>query len=258
MKIKTKLITLSASAALLALSLPAQAAFSWTFDSSPTNTGTPSGTAITATASAWATSTNNITSGLESANLRQYSGLGVEPVGQNEGSPQHAVDAQGRKESVLFSFNQSIALTKVYMSWVGGKYLGNGNYANPDADFSLLRYTGSGGPSLTGKSYTDLLSNGWEMVGTSNYSNGYTDGSGRTANVNSGMLSSSHWLVAAANTALGWSDGWTGNDYFKLNKIYGKAGTPPPPTGVPSPSTLPLLAISLIGLGLASRRRKQA
>jgi len=252
--IKTKLITFSASAALLALSLPAQAAFSWTFDSSPTNTGTPSGTAITATASAWTTATTNISSGLQSAQLDQYSGLGVRSQSNDGGSPQHAVDADGQKESVLFSFNQSIALTKVYMSW-----------APSDADFSLLRYVGSGGPSLAGQSYTGLLSNGWELVSRANYSGGYntsgyslnSSGSGRTANVNSGMLTSSHWLVAAANTAHGWATHFTGNDYFKLNKVYGKTVTPPP-TGVPSPSTLPLLAISLIGLGFASRRRKKA
>ena len=176
---------------MLALSLPAQAAFSWTFDSSPTNTGDPTGTAITATASAWTTATTNISSGLQSAQLDQYSGLGVRSQSNDGGSPQHAVDADGQKESVLFSFNQSIALTKVYMSWVGGSYLGNGNYATPDADFSLLRYTGMGGPSLTGQSYTDLLSNGWELVSRANYSNGYntsgyslnSSGSGRTANV---------------------------------------------------------------------------
>ena len=127
-----------------------------------------------------------------------------------------------------------------------------------DADFSLLRFTGMGGPSLTGESYTDLLSNGWEMVGTSNYSSGYSDGSGNTANVNAGMLSSSYWLVAAANTALGWGSNWAGNDYFKLQTIHGKTVTPPPSTGVPSPSTLPLLAISLLGLGFASRRKKRA
>lgn len=245
MNIKTKLITFSASAALLALSLPAQAAFSWTFNTSPTNTGTPSGTSITATASAWATSTTNINSGLESARLIQYSGLGIKPSNVPEDHPpQHAIDANGRKESVLFSFSQSIALTKVYMS-----------YVYRDADFSLLRYTGASGPNLVGQSYTGLLSNGWEMVGKSNYSGGYTNGSGKTANVNSGMLSSSYWLVAAANTALGWSSGWTGNDYFKLNTLHGKVVTPPP-TGVPSPSTLPLLAISLLGLGFVARRRK--
>ena len=177
MNVKTKLLSLSSSVLLLALTVPAHAAFSWTFDSSPTNTGAPSGTSITATASAWATSTTNIASNLESARLRQYSGLGVKPFNVSESRPQHAIDANGRKESVLFSFSQSIALTKVYMSYVYN-----------DADFSLLRYTGTGGPSLSGQSYSDLLLNGWEMVGESNYSGGYTDGSSRTANVNSSML----------------------------------------------------------------------
>ena len=254
MNIKTKLITFSASAALLTLSLPAQAAFSWTFDSSPTNTGDPSGTTITSTASAWTTATTDISSRLQSAQLQQYSGLGVQSQFSDSGSPQHAVDADGQKESVLFSFSNSIALTKISMSWLSG-----------DADFSLLRYVGAGGPVLSGLSYTGLLNNGWELVSRANYSGGYntsgyslnSNGSGSTANVNLGMLTSSHWLVAAANTAHGWAGNWTGNDYFKLNKVYGKTVTPPP-TGVPSPSTLPLLAISLLGLGFASRRRKQA
>ena len=257
MKIKTKLITFTASATLLALSLPAQAAFSWTFDSSPTNTGTPSGTAITATASAWTTATTSTNSRLQSAQLRQYSGLGVQSQSNDSGSPQHAIDANGQKESVLFSFTQSIALTKISMSWLSG-----------DADFSLLRYVGGSAPILGSQSYAGLLTNGWELVSRANYSGGYntggyslnSNGSGSTANVNLNELSSSHWLVAAANTAHGWASGYTENDYFKLNKLYGKAGTPPPPppTGVPSPSTLPLLAISLLGLGFASRRRKQA
>jgi hypothetical protein len=249
MKIKTKLITFTASATLLALSLPAQAAFSWTFDSSPTNTGTPSGTAITATASAWATQGNSGDSQLESATLNQFNGgLGVSPAGSSEGSPQHAIDNYGPDESVLFSFSQSIALTNVVMGYVSG-----------DADFSLLAYTGAGMPtSLGGKKYSELLTpaGGWEDVGQSSYDGGYVNGSGWTANVNTGMLSSRYWLVAAANSALGWDYSTTYNDHFKLKKLFGKTVTPPP-TGVPSPSTLPLLAISLLGLGFVSRRRKQ-
>lgn len=78
MTFKKTLTTISASTVLLALSIPAHAAVSWTFDSSPTNTGTPSGTSVTATASAWTTQTTNINSGLRTASLRQYSGLGVQ------------------------------------------------------------------------------------------------------------------------------------------------------------------------------------
>lgn len=133
-----------------------------------------------------------------------------------------------------------------------------------DADFSLLRYTGSGGPSLAGNSYANLLTSGWELVSRANYAGGYntsgyslnSSGSGNTANVNLGGLSSSYWLVAAANTAHGWASGYTGNDYFKLNKVYGKVTKTPPPTGVPNVGTLPLLAFSLISLGFISRRKR--
>ncbi|PCI22610.1 MAG: hypothetical protein COB62_01195 [Piscirickettsiaceae bacterium] len=253
MNIKTTFLSLSTGVMLLALTAPAHAAFSWKFNNSPASTGTPNGTSITATASAWAsssTASNGGAGNLQSANLNQFNGgLGVSPSGIGESAPNHATDNDGRKESILFSFSQSIALTSIYMGYVSG-----------DADFSLLRYTGAGGPNLASNSYGTLQSNGWELVSDVYYNGGYIDSSntntGRTANdINTGMLTSSYWLVAAANTAFGFGSAWVGNDYFKLKKVYGKTVTPPS-TGVPSPNTLPLLAIALLGMGWANRRKK--
>ncbi|MDX2504300.1 MAG: PEP-CTERM sorting domain-containing protein [Gammaproteobacteria bacterium] len=258
-----KAILGAVGASAIMMSSPALANFQWTSGSTTlcpqsgcTTSDNINGTDITATATAWTTPDSSVSSGLVSANsisgaLKIYgsSGLGVDNPG--ESSPHHATDANGKKEAILFSFSKSVELTKVTMGW---KY--------NDADFSLLRFK-SGDSSIAGKSYSDLTSGtgSWELVGNYAYSNGkYNDSHSLTANVNptdgsGNRQSSSLWLVAALNSAHnagGWS---TNNDYFKLKSLVANYT---PPTGVPEPSTLALMSISITAFGFTQRRRRKA
>lgn len=245
---------------VIMISSPVQANFSWTSGSTVlcqagcTASDTINGTDITATATGWTTPDSSIGSSLVSAysapdglKIWSSSGLGVDNPG--EGSPNHATDASGQKESILFSFSKSVELTKVTMGWIEG-----------DADFSLLRYTG-GDSTIAGNTYSDLVSpstGSWELVDNYLYSGGYAGG-GNTATVNPEGKSSSLWLVAALNSAY-WtgSSGYLGNDFFKLQSL---VATYTPPSGggsIPEPSTLALMSVSFLAFGFTQRRRRKA
>lgn len=249
----------------LALSAPSQAALSWTFNSSSScqaasvgNTCTQSSitgtTTITATATAWSTSTTSIGSTLEQATLRRWDGLAVNSVGESNTVPQHATDNNGKFESILYSFDKSIALTNVTMGW------------HYDADFSLLRYAGVGTPTLAGNTYSDLTSGGgWELVDNYYYSGCESSCSGTDKNVNSnydngplnpGNATSSYWLIAALNSAYNTrSSGYVGNDYFKVKNLAG-IYTAPPGNSVPEPASMALMSIGFAAFGFTRRRKK--
>ncbi len=241
---------------LVIMSSPVQAAFSWNasggqcgVDFSCNRSATVNGTNINV--SVTGLQANDINTALSTARVNVWSGLAVQASDETYGDvPEHATDANGKKESLLFSFSKAVALTQITMGWIGG-YNGNA-----DADFSLLRYTGTGSSDVIGKSYQDLTDSGsWELVGNSLYSGGYTDGSGSTANVNASGKSSSLWLVAALNGAYWSNSNYIGNDFFKLESL-AATYTPPPPPGVPEPSTLALMTLSFAAFGFTRRKKR--
>src|SRR3569623_247010 len=132
----------------------------WTFNYQTSNTQG----GITATASGWSNTVGSANILLDSAyiTLNGSSGLGVrnnDSTGfanctggtsgrdTNEGnSPEHAIDNNGRVDSILFSFTDKVNLTSFSAGWV-----------STDSDFSVLAYTGAGNPAtLAGQSYAGL------------------------------------------------------------------------------------------------------
>lgn len=81
----------------------------------------------------------------------------------NEGSnPEHAIDNDQRKDSILFSFaGDKVNLSATHFGWVSPAS------GYQDSDYSVYAYTGSGVGSLAGLNYNDaaLATAGWALFG---------------------------------------------------------------------------------------------
>ncbi len=219
-----------------------------TSGSSDGNTRTCPGSiagAPTVTASAWANTQGSTNVNIENALLETFSGgLGVRnrdraslsagDYGENS-TPEHAVDNDGRYDSILFTFSQLIPLTDITIG-----------YKDTDSDITVLAYTGVGAPPLAGNGYASLTGLGWTLVG--HYANLVVN---TPYDINPLSVSSRYWLVGAFNPLVGGDPGWTrGNDHFKIKAIGDDLVTT-----VPEPTSLLLLASGLSALGA---RRRQA
>lgn len=248
----------------LVAAAPAMAATTWTFSdrsegSSNGNTLTYSAGGVDVTASAWAnTSGGSSNTLLDTAHLGSYGGgLGVRnrdnssskgDPGENS-SPEHAMDNENRFDSILLKFDEAVSISSI----------GNGYYPD-DSDMSVLAYIGnSQTPSLLGKTYAGLVSDGWSHIGD-------------LANVGSGAsvstsVYSSYWLIGAYNPVFDSSKTWsTGNDYMKLKTVVASVCTATggatggvcggqPGTGVSEPGSLALAGLGLLGV-IGLRRRQ--
>ncbi|NWG39539.1 MAG: PEP-CTERM sorting domain-containing protein [Hydrogenophilaceae bacterium] len=245
--------------------------YTWTFDSQQDVyngvKGTPiSNPAVTASVKGWS---NTGTGGLlETAYIGSYSGgMGVTNEAESGTSPNHAVDNYGKIDSIQFSFSEAVNLDSFYTAYVSG-----------DSDFTVLAYLGAGTPTLAGKTYSQLLSDGWSKIGDGSATHGGAGHYG--SDLNKGNKSfennvwSSFWLIGALNTTIGGINDGT-YDYFKLLSVAGcDCSTAPPGTpgcgggcipgtpgcggGVPEPGTLLLMAIGLLGLTYYNKQRPQA
>lgn len=166
--------------------------------------------------------------------------------------PEHAMDNNGRNDSILFTFSESIELTALSIGYPIS------NSAGIDSDLTILAYkptsTGAGVtdvPNLNGDIYeglSGLTNQGWKLVGQ--YSN-VADATNNTVTVNSAELYSQYWLVAGYSPSFGGPSNWTtGDDYAKVLTLSGGKTT-----NVPEPNTLLLFGIAAM-TGLWSRRHR--
>ena len=273
---------------------PAAAAITWTVASCSGSTFgnscslTPSSGSGTSTATAWSTTANAASGGTNNAMATAYvgsysGGLGVtnrdgttsnggDGGDTNEGSPtntiapEHAVDNNGRYDSVLFSFSNAVQLSQVQIGYPAAGTTSCNGVSPCDSDITVLAYTGGGTGNyipvyptgnLTGDVFSALTSNGWSFIG--NYAD-VANATNQTANVNAGAIKSQFWLVAAYDPAFSSSckNATTGaasgncsnsNDYVKILSLSGTT-----PKQAPEPNTVLLLGLAAT-VGVWGKRR---
>ncbi len=250
-KAMIKASVIAAAVVLGAASLPAQAA-TWTF-SSFTQGGTNAnnfGNSYSATDSGVtltvkAFSSNGAGSTFTAANIGNFgsgSGFGVRNTTEtlSATSPNHAMDNNTGTDMLLLNFTQSMTIDSLTTGW-----------HSTDSDISLLRWTGAGGPTITGGTIATLLAAGWSLV--NNYANMVDD----TARLTNATGSSQYWIISAYNSA--WGTGSTtsgldnGDDYVKMLAAISSSR---PPNEVPEPGSMALLALGVAGLAIMRRRSK--
>ncbi len=203
------------------------------------NTCTFTSAGETLKARAYATNDNPGLGLFVKATLNQFSGgLGVNSPGESSGSPQHAVDNDGKDELFVFEFNDPTYLFTGFQigwkqndadirAWIGGNTLAAG-YNFSGEKFSNLSTLGGG---FTALNFLNVPTNTTQNFGTTGIAGRYL-------------------ILAAAPYD---RDGYDKKfDYFKISQVSG--AEPLPTNQVPEPGILALLGIAMAGFGFGRKR----
>lgn len=143
-------------------------------------------------------------------------------------------------ESVILGWGGTeVSLSSIEIGWYRNNY-----------DFSLMAYTGTGAPSITGMTYSQIAaSSSWSLVG--HYDNPDDPGShsapgGTGIEVSLGTVApASYYLLSVSNPLLGAGHGPNSDDGFKVLALAGSTTTMHNGGQVPIPATALLFALGL-------------
>lgn len=264
MKSRLSCMLVAAGMAFASAGVHAAVEWTWTLNGAPSGTDLPGTSTVMGYSAANNTSQIYATGATGAPDMTWYSGSGFGICSASPGdptctSPNHAVDNNVAKESVVLTFAKAVTLSWLDIGWKGGQ-----DGETPDSDISILAYTGTGSPTLSGSTFnnSNLLSSGWSLVGQ--YANVSVSTSTTTPSLNLGTgISSSYWMIAAYNSTFGGSCSSTAvgacsdsNDYVKIYAVAGNTTNPPPPGRVSEPASMLLLGTAM--LGFVGLRRRQS
>jgi len=152
----------------------------------------------------------------------------------------------------LIEFSEAVNVSAITSSWLYGQNNGK-NQAAANNQVTVAALTNN---NLLDRSWSDVkadsISSGFSGF---TYSSGYYTSDLTTSDANVAGQYSNYWLVGALNSIFGGNLSDEGNDGIKLSGVsVSKAGTPPPTTSVPEPTSIMMFGLALVGFA-ASRRK---